>query len=86
MQEKDFKKKQTGTVVSDKMDKTRVVVVETVKKHSVYGKYMNKRKRFSFHDQNNTSKVGDKVIVQESKPISKTKKWELVEVLVKASV
>ena len=63
----------TGVVVSDKMDKTRVVAIESVYKHPVYGKYIKHTKRFKAHDENNTHKVGDKVTIVETRPMSKDK-------------
>jgi small subunit ribosomal protein S17 len=66
-------KKLTGVVVSDKMDKTVVVTVSRYVKHPKYGKYMVRSKRYKAHDENNTFKEGDKVEIQETKPISKDK-------------
>jgi small subunit ribosomal protein S17 len=75
------RKKFTGTVVSDKMDKTIVVGVENLKKHPMYGKFVRVRKKYMAHDENNECKVGDKVMIEESKPISKNKTWKLVKVV-----
>jgi len=67
-----------GIVVSDKMAKTIVVLVERYVKHPLYGKYIKKSKRYKVHDEKNEYKVGDKVIIQETKPRSKEKNWEVV--------
>ena len=74
----------TGTVVSNKMDKSIVVLVERLVKHSLYKKYVRKRSKFSAHDEENTCQVGDKVLITESRPLSKTKKWRLSEIVEKA--
>jgi small subunit ribosomal protein S17 len=75
---------QIGKVVSDKMDKTIVVAVETYKKHSLYHKRIKYTKKFKAHDELNTAKVGDTVKIMETRPISKDKNWRLVEVVEKA--
>jgi small subunit ribosomal protein S17 len=64
-----------GTVVSDKMDKTRVVLVERMKKHQLYKKYYKASKKFKAHDEKNQYKEGDRVLIEASRPISKDKKW-----------
>ena len=69
-----------GTVVSDKMQDTIVVLVERRVKHPVYGKYIKRSTKIHAHDAQNTSSVGDVVIIQECRPISKTKSWKLVEI------
>lgn len=71
----------TGCVVSDKMEKTVVVVVESITKHPLYGKTMRTRKRYKAHDESNTCKIGDVVRIVESRPISKDKSWMVEEVL-----
>jgi small subunit ribosomal protein S17 len=68
----------TGTVVSDKMDKTIVVRVERRVMHPVYKKFIRRSKKYAAHDENNTHKVGDTVRIQETRPLSKTKKWEVI--------
>jgi small subunit ribosomal protein S17 len=73
-----------GRVVSDKMDKTVVVVVETVKRHRLYGKILRSSKRYKAHDEENASRVGDRVRIQESRPLSKEKRWKVVEILERA--
>ena len=67
-----------GVVVSDKMDKTVVVNVERKFPHPLYKKYVKRSKRYHAHDENNTHKVGDTVSIQECRPLSKTKRWEVV--------
>lgn len=79
-----LKKKRTGVVVSDKMDKTIVVVTHRMTKHPLYKKYIKKRVRFKAHDENNVCHVGDTVLVQETRPLSKEKRWKVIEVLKKA--
>lgn len=70
----------TGRVVSDKMDKSVVVLIERRVKHPVYGKYLSKSSKLKAHDENNECKTGDLVTIAESRPISKTKSWTLVKV------
>lgn len=67
-----------GKIVSDKMDKTRVVKVENLKKHPVYSKYYKSSKKYKAHDENNEYSLGDEVIMQESRPLSKDKRWKIV--------
>lgn len=74
-----------GTVVSDKMQKTRTVLVERQIQHAVYGKYLRRSTKLHVHDEDNQSQMGDVVRISESRPISKTKAWALVEVITKAS-
>ena len=73
-----------GKVVSDKMDKTAVVLVERVEKHPLYKKYIKRHAKFAAHDEQNSCQVGDKVKITESRPISKTKKWRVSKILEKA--
>ncbi len=75
-----------GTVVSDKMDKTVVVMVETLVKHPLYGKFIKKRKKFMAHDENNSCQVGDKVLIEETRPLSRHKRWRVREILEKAKI
>lgn len=75
----------TGTVVSDKMMKTRVVVVERRVREGLYGKFITKRGRFKIHDENNQSKEGDLVSIVESRPLSKDKRWALQKIIRSAS-
>jgi len=67
-----------GIVVSDKMDKTVIVQIESVKKHPIYKKRYKSHKRYKAHDEKNEYKIGDKVIIEESKPISKDKRWKAI--------
>ena len=79
-----MRKTRTGVVVSDKMDKTIVVEIRTRVKHPLYGKIMNRTKRFKAHDENNECGIGDTVRVMETRPLSKDKHWRLVEIVEKA--
>ena len=77
-------KKLVGRVVSNKMDKTVVVVVESAKRHRLYGKIIRSSKRYKAHDEENAGKVGDRVRIEESRPLSKEKRWKIVEILERA--
>ena len=79
-----LRKTRTGVVVSDKMDKTIVVEIRTRVKHPLYGKIMNRTKRFKAHDEENQCGIGDTVLVMETRPLSKDKRWRLVEIVEKA--
>jgi small subunit ribosomal protein S17 len=81
---KGNKKVLTGYVVSDKPDKTIVVMCETMVKHPLYKKYIRKRKKFMAHDPKNECRMGDKVQIIESRPLSRRKRWRLLKVLEKA--
>jgi len=81
---RNFRKTRTGVVVSDKMDKTIVVAIETHKRHPLYKKIIKRTYKLKAHDQNNECGVGDKVKVMETRPLSKEKRWRLVEILEKA--
>src|ERR671933_632733 len=78
------RKVREGVVLSDKMDKTVVVLVEDRVKHSLYGKVLRRTSRLKAHDEQNTCGVGDRVRIQETRPLSATKRWRVVEVLEKA--
>jgi small subunit ribosomal protein S17 len=78
------RKVQIGKVVSDKMDKTIVVAVETYKKHSLYHKRIKYTKKFKAHDEGNEAQIGDTVRIMETRPLSKDKSWRLVEIVEKA--
>ena len=69
-----------GQVVSDKMDKTITVAVDTMKMHPLYGKRVKYTKKFKVHDENNEARLGDKVVIMETRPLSKTKRFRLVEI------
>lgn len=73
-----------GVVASDKMDKSRVVVVERRVKHPLYKKYVKKTSRFMAHDEQNDSHIGDTVVIMETRPLSKNKRWRLVEIVERA--
>ena len=79
-----FRKVREGLVVSDKMDKTVVVEVEDRVKHALYGKVMRRTSRLKAHDEQNQCGVGDRVLIQETRPLSATKRWRVVQVLEKA--
>ena len=82
--ERNARKVYRGTVVSDKMDKTITVMVETKKTHPLYGKRVKYSKKFKAHDENNESRIGDKVVIMETRPLSATKRFRLVEIVKKA--
>lgn len=86
MAERNERKVQIGKVVSDKMEKTIVVAVETYKKHDLYHKRIKYTKKFKAHDENNDAKIGDTVKIMETRPLSKDKNWRLVEVVEKAVI
>lgn len=73
-------KEKVGIVVSDKMDKTVVVLVEKRYMHPIYGKTLKTTKRFMTHDSSNSCKIGDKVVIQETTPLSKTKRWKVTQI------
>ena len=81
MMERGTRKTQVGVVVSDKMDKTVVVQVERLVKHPKYKKYIRKRRKFKAHDEKNECKIGDRVLIWETKPLSKDKRWRVKEIL-----
>lgn len=83
-EERNQRKVYQGRVVSDKMDKTIVVVIETQKKHSRYGKRIKYSKKYKAHDENNVAKIGDIVKIMETRPLSSTKHFRLVEVVEEA--
>lgn len=82
--ERNARKVYRGTVVSDKMDKTITVMVETKKTHLLYGKRVKYSKKFKAHDENNEARIGDKVVIMETRPLSATKRFRLVEIVEKA--
>ena len=86
MEERNLRKTMIGTVISDKMDKTIVVAVETSVRHNVYGKTVKRTYKLKAHDEENACKKGDKVKVMETRPLSKDKRWRLVEVMEKADI
>ena len=81
---RSHRKTREGVVVSDKMDKTVVVSVEDRVKHPLYGKVIRRTKKYNAHDENNACRVGDRVLLMETRPLSATKRWRVVEILEKA--
>ena len=79
-----FRKTRVGVVTSDKMDKTVVVAVRTKVRHPLYGKMVNKTTKFKAHDENNDCGIGDTVRIMETRPLSKDKRWRVVEIIEKA--
>ncbi|GEL07459.1 30S ribosomal protein S17 [Salisediminibacterium halotolerans] len=86
MEERNNRKSYVGRVTSDKMDKTITVVVETYKMHKLYGKRVKYSKKFKVHDENNQAKINDVVRIMETKPLSKDKRFRLVEIVEEAVV
>ncbi|MDL2321563.1 30S ribosomal protein S17 [Desulfosarcina sp. OttesenSCG-928-B08] len=84
MKTRGMKRQIVGTVVSDKMDKTAIVQVERLVKHPLYKKYVRRRNTFSAHDESNTCGIGDKVLITESRPLSRHKRWRVTQVIEKA--
>lgn len=84
MVERALRKTRVGKVISNKMDKTVVVAIETSVKHPLYGKIVKRTYKLKAHDENNECQVGDKVKVMETRPLSKEKRWRLVEIVEKA--
>ena len=83
-EERTLRKVRVGMVVSDKMDKTVVIAIEDNVKHPVYGKIIKRTLKVHAHDENNECGMGDKVRIMETRPLSKTKRWRLVEIIEKA--
>ncbi|MCX7965516.1 MAG: 30S ribosomal protein S17 [Syntrophorhabdaceae bacterium] len=81
MEKQAHKRKMTGVVISDKMDKTVVVEVEKFHKHPKYQKYIKIKKRYKAHDEGNNCRVGDKVLIVESRPLSKEKRWIIKDIV-----
>ena len=81
MSERGHRKTQVGVVVSDKMEKTVVVKVDRLVKHSVYSKYIKRSVKYKVHDELNTSKIGDRVQIIECRPLSKDKRWSLKQII-----
>lgn len=82
--ERNSRKTKIGIVVSDKMQKTIVVAVEGRKKHPLYGKVLKATNKFKAHDENDEAKINDRVLIMETRPLSKQKRWRLVEILERA--
>ncbi|WP_281174959.1 30S ribosomal protein S17 [Knoellia subterranea] len=83
-QARNYRKTRQGYVVSDKMDKTVVVEVEDRVKHALYGKVMRRSNKVKAHDEENSAGIGDRVLIMETRPLSATKRWRVVEILEKA--
>ncbi|TCK93423.1 SSU ribosomal protein S17P [Natranaerovirga hydrolytica] len=84
MEQRNLRKVRVGKVVSDKMDKTAVVAVENYVKHPLYKKIVKRTYKLKAHDENNECRIGDRVKVMETRPLSKQKRWRLVEIVEKA--
>ena len=84
METRNLRKTRMGIVSSDKMDKTITVTVKYKEKHPIYGKFVNKTKKYHAHDEKNEAQVGDRVLLMETRPLSKLKRWRLVEIIEKA--
>ncbi len=84
MSERNMRKSLIGKVVSDKMEKTIVVAIEDSVKHPLYGKVVKRTVKFKAHDENNEAGIGDRVKIMETRPLSKDKRWRLVEIIEKA--
>ncbi|GAA0194486.1 MULTISPECIES: 30S ribosomal protein S17 [unclassified Aeromicrobium] len=82
--DRNYRKVREGLVTSDKMDKTVVVIVEDRVKHALYGKVLRRNVKLKAHDEANAAGVGDRVLIQETRPLSATKRWRVVEILEKA--
>lgn len=84
MQTRNLRKERIGVVTSDKMEKTITVAVERREKHPIYGKFVKKTTKFSAHDEKNDCGIGDTVRIMETRPLSKNKRWRLVEIIERA--
>lgn len=84
MKKQGMKRQLVGTVVSNKMDKTVVVLVERLVKHKFYHKYIRRRAKFAAHDRDNTCQVGDRVMLTECRPLSRSKRWRVSKIVKKA--
>ena len=82
--ERGARKTRTGVVVSDKMDKTVLVRIDRQMRHALYGKIVRRSSKLAAHDESNTAGVGDRVLLMETRPLSATKRWRIVEILEKA--
>jgi small subunit ribosomal protein S17 len=84
METRNLRKEKVGVIFSNKMDKSVTVAVKWKEKHPMYGKFVNRTKKFHAHDESNDCKIGDTVRVMETRPLSKTKRWRVVEILERA--
>ncbi len=81
MEKRNLRKERVGVVFSNKMDRTITVAVKWKEKHPIYGKFVNKTKKYHAHDEKNECNIGDTVRIMETRPLSKTKRWRLIEVI-----
>ena len=86
MKKRGLRKTQTGIVISNKMDKTVVVQVDRLVKHPTYKKYVRRRAKYTAHDENNACQMGDRVLIRETRPLSKTKRWQVSQIVEKAVI
>ena len=84
MEKRNLRKERIGVVVSNKMDKSIVIAVKYKEKHPIYGKFVNKTSKFMAHDEKQESNIGDVVRIMETRPLSKNKRWRLVEIIERA--
>ena len=84
METRNLRKERVGVVVSNKMDKTIVVAVKWKEKHPIYGKFVNKTRKFHVHDEKNEGGIGDTVRIMETRPLSKTVRWRLTQIIERA--
>ena len=84
MEKRNLRKERVGVVSSNKMDKTIVVAVKWKEKHPIYGKFVNKTKKYHAHDEKNECNIGDTVRLMETRPLSKTKRWRVVQIIERA--
>ena len=86
METRNLRKERTGVVTSNKMDKSITVAIKWKEKHPIYGKFVNKTKKYHAHDENNECNIGDTVKIMETRPLSKTKRWRLVQIIERANM
>ena len=84
MEARNLRKQRQGVVTSNKMDKTIVVAAKFKEKHPIYGKFVQKTKKYHAHDEQNDAHIGDTVLIMETRPLSKTKRWRLVQIVERA--
>ena len=84
METRNLRKERTGVVTSNKMDKSITVAIKCKEKHPIYGKFVNKTKKYHAHDEKNECGIGDTVKIMETRPLSKTKRWRLVQIIERA--
>jgi small subunit ribosomal protein S17 len=84
METRNLRKERTGVVTSNKMDKSITVAIKWKEKHPIYGKFVNKTKKYHAHDEKNECNIGDIVRIMETRPLSKTKRWRLVQIIERA--